>query len=109
MIIIPTILDRKSLADSLRSLIKDNKCEISNASKSAINAGFQTFSEPFPVNKALIQRAIETIQNLAFWEKQDHMNYGHEAQRVYEEDIAMLEIDSIGPDLLRSSCDDLPF
>ena len=109
MIITATESDYEILKGKLLTLIKENECDISNASGTAINAGLQTFTKPFSVHKLLLQRAIKAIRNQASLEYHERKAYEWEAQNAMEEVLAINEIDSIGPDLLRSECDDLPF
>ncbi len=109
MIITATESDYEILKGKLLTLIKENECDISNASDTAINAGLQTFTKPLSVHKLLLQRAIEAIRNQASLEQHERKVYEWEAENAMEEILANSKIDSIGPDLLRSECDDLRF
>ena len=109
MIITPTETDISALKKTLLKLIEENKCDISDASDSAMRAGLGTIGEPIPVSKLIIERAIIAIREEKRSEEIQHQNYVYSYQKEADQFQEPSKIDAIGPALLKSEQDDLPF
>ena len=109
MIITATKFDVKFLREQLLKLIEENECAFTYASDSAMRTGLNTLSDPFPVNRALLKRALEAIWRQKLSEESQRIHDDAEDQEAYHRYFQLQEIDTIGPELLRSVCDDAPF
>ena len=107
MLTIATEHDYNYLKEQLLTLIKENECDISNASDSAINTGLQTLMKPFPINQALILRAIEAIRGQVSLEYLQERADNSATENAMQEILHLFDTDSIGPDLLSSNSEDL--
>ena len=109
MLITATKFDVEFLREQLLKLIEENESAFTYASDSAMRTGLNTLSDPFPVNRALLKRALEAIWRQGLSEDSQRIHDDVKDQEAYQSYFQLQEIDAIGPEFLRSVCDGAPF